>query len=99
MEDESKEQKGKDRGLFKRGSSDHWWIRFADRNGRLIRESTGTTSKKLAREILAKKKALAAENRHLDVKKIPNALLPPCVRSPNPGDQNPRHRFEGFSPQ
>jgi integrase len=71
MEDESKEQKAKARGLFKRPGSDHWWIRFADRNGRLIRETTGTTSKKLAREILAKKKVLVAENRHLDVKKIP----------------------------
>jgi integrase len=71
MDEESKDQSRKDRGLYKRQGSDVWWIRYADRNGRLIRETTGTRSKKLAREILAKKKVLVAENRHLDVKKIP----------------------------
>ena len=40
-----------------------------------MRESTNTTVKKLAREILAKKKVLVAEGRHLDVKKIPKTTF------------------------
>jgi len=64
-----------DRGLYRRRGSPHWWIRYADRNGRIIRESTGTTEKKLARDILAKKKVQVAENRHLDVRKVPNTTL------------------------
>jgi len=64
-----------DRGLYRRRGSPHWWIRYADRNGRIIRETTGTTSKKLAREILAKQKVLVAENRHMDVKKVPKTTL------------------------
>ena len=58
------------RGLFQRSGSPHWWIRFADRNRRICRESTGTTQKKLAQAILDKKKTEVAENRHLDVKKV-----------------------------
>ncbi|RPJ61224.1 MAG: hypothetical protein EHM23_07750, partial [Acidobacteria bacterium] len=64
-----------DRGLFRPRGSPHWWIRYADRNGRIIRESSGATVKKLAREILAKKKVLVAENRHLDVKKVPKTTF------------------------
>jgi len=64
-----------DRGLYRRRGSPHWWIRYADRNGRIIRESTGTTEKKLARDILAKKKVQVAENRHLDVRKVPNTTF------------------------
>jgi len=64
-----------DRGLYRRRGSPYWWVRYADRNGRLIRESTGTTEKKLARDILAKKKVLVAENRHLDVRKIPKTMF------------------------
>lgn len=56
-------------GLFKRRGSPHWQIRYADENGRIVRASTGTTSKKLAREILAKRKTLVAEGRHLDVRR------------------------------
>ena len=64
-----------DRGLYHRRGSPHWWIRYADRNGRIIRESTGTTEKKLARDILAKQKVLVAENRHMDVKKVPKTTF------------------------
>ncbi len=63
------------RGLYRRDGSPYWWIRYADRNGRIIRESTGTTEKKLAVAILAKKKVQVAENRHLDVKKVPNTTF------------------------
>lgn len=64
-----------DRGLFRRRGSPHWWIRYSDKNGRIRRESTGTTEKRLAREILAKRKTLVAENRHLDVKKVPHTTF------------------------
>ena len=64
-----------ERGLFRRRGSPYWWIRYADRNGRIHRKSSSTTSKKLAREILAKQKVLVAENRHLDVKKIPKTTF------------------------
>lgn len=64
-----------DRGLYRRRGSPHWWIRYADGYGRIHRNSTGTTSKKLAREILAKQKVLVAENRHMDVKKVPKTTF------------------------
>jgi len=64
-----------DRGLYRRDGSPYWWIRYADRNGRIIRESTSTTEKKLAVAILAKKKVQVAENKHLDVKKVPNTTF------------------------
>jgi integrase len=70
-----KKKRKADRGLFRRRGSPHWWIRYADQNGRIVRESTNTTVKKLAREILAKKKVLVAEGRHLDVKKIPKTTF------------------------
>ncbi len=63
------------RGLYRRDGSPFWWIRYADRNGRIIRESTGTKEKKLAVAILAKKKVQVAENKHLDVKKVPNTTF------------------------
>jgi len=64
-----------DRGLYRRRGSPHWWVRYADRNGRIIRESTNTKEKKMARQILEKKKVLVAENRHLDVKKVPKTTF------------------------
>ena len=64
-----------ERGLFRRRGSPYWCIRYADRNGRIHRKSTGTNSKRLAREILAKHKSLVAENRHLDVKKVPKTTF------------------------
>ena len=64
-----------DRGLYRRDGSPFWWIRYADGYGHIHRNSTGTTSKKLAREILAKQKVLVAENRHLDVKKVPKTTF------------------------
>ena len=67
--------KQNDKGLFKRRGSPNWWIRYADRTGRIRRESTGTTVKKLAREILAKRKVEVAENRNLDVRKLPKTTF------------------------
>ena len=64
-----------DKGLFRRKGSPHWWIRYADRNGHIVRTSTNTTNKTLAREVLGKQRTLVAENRHLDVKKIPNVTF------------------------
>ena len=64
-----------DRGLFQRKGSPNWWIRFADPNGRIVRESTGTTEKTLAKKVLAKKKTLVVEGKHLDVKKVPKTTF------------------------
>ena len=64
-----------ERGLFRRRGSPYWCIRYADRNGHIHRKSTGTNSKRLAREILAKQKVRVAENRHLDVKRVPNTTF------------------------
>jgi len=68
-------QHNRDKGLFRRPGSPFWFIRYADQNGRIHRVSTGTTEKKLAKAILAKKKTEVAENRHLDVKKVPNTTF------------------------
>lgn len=59
------------RGLYQREGSPFWIIRYADQNGRIKRLSTGTTEKKLAKAILDKKKTEVAENKHMDVKRLP----------------------------
>ena len=64
-----------DRGLYRRRGSPNWSIRYAGPSGKVIRESTGTSQKKLARQILAKRKVLVAEGRHLERKKIPKATF------------------------
>ena len=64
-----------DRGLYKQAGSPFWYICYADRSGRIIRTSTNTKSKTLAREILNKKKTQVVENRHLDVKKVPKVTF------------------------
>ena len=68
-------KKSSDRGLFQRRGSPYWWIRYADKSGKIRRESTCTTQKKLAREILAKRRVQVAENRNLDVKKVPKTTF------------------------
>src|SRR4030095_11761969 len=42
-----------------------WYIRYT-RDGKTVRESTNSESKKLAHSILAKRKTEIAEGRHLD---------------------------------
>lgn len=54
-----------ERGLYRRKRSPSWWICYTDKHGNTIRESTGVREKSLAREILAKKRALVAEGKHL----------------------------------
>lgn len=54
------------RGLNLRGKT--WWISYRF-NGRRYRESAGTSNKRLAEAILAKKRLLIAENRFLDVRR------------------------------
>lgn len=60
------------RGLYKREGSPFWFIRYADKNGRIRRASSGTTEKKLAKAILDKRKTEVVENKHLDIKRLPN---------------------------
>ena len=55
------------KGLFKRKRDRYWQMNyFVD--GRRVYESTGTTEKRLAKAILAKRRADVAEGRHLDRK-------------------------------
>jgi len=54
-----------ERGLYKRNRSPYWWICYTDKHGNTVRESTGVKEKSLAREILAKKRALVAEGKYL----------------------------------
>lgn len=56
----------KDRGIYKRG--DIWWVSFTA-DGRQIRESSKSTSKKVAEKLLAKRRVNVAENRFLDFRK------------------------------
>lgn len=62
----------KTRGLYQRTGSPFWFMRYADENGKIVRTSTGTTEKKLAASILGKKRTAVVENRHLDIKRLPN---------------------------
>jgi len=64
------------RGLYRRRGSPNWWVRYADPNGRIIRESTGTSEKTLAKKVLAKKRVLVIEGRHLDKKQVPRTGRP-----------------------
>jgi len=63
------------RGLYRRRGSPNWWVRYADPNGRIVRESTGTSEKTLAKKVLAKKRVLVVEGRHLDKKKVPRTTF------------------------
>ena len=63
------------KGLFRRPGSPHWWIRYADRHGHIRRESTGSLEEKLAKAVLEKRRTQVAENRQLDVKKVPNTTF------------------------
>lgn len=65
----SKKKTKKVRGLFKRKDSPYWWIRYAGPTGKIIRESTGSRSLPLAKDILAKRKIQVVENRFFDKKK------------------------------
>ena len=55
-------------GLYKQGKSKQWWMSFSV-NGRQARESTGTTNKRLAGEVLAKRKTEVFEGRYFPSKK------------------------------
>src|SRR5215831_19259167 len=59
------------RGLYKRTDSPCWWMCFTDENGKLVRKSTDTTNKTLAKTIRDKQRTLVAEGRYLDIKKVP----------------------------
>jgi len=63
------------RGLYRRRGSPNWWVRYADPNGRIVRESTGTSEKTLAKKVLAKKRELVVEGRHLDKKNVPKTTF------------------------
>ena len=51
-------------GVFKRGRI--WYIRYREPDGQLTKESTGQETKRLAEQILRKRKTAIAEGKHLD---------------------------------
>ena len=55
------------KGLFKRKRDKYWQMNYYI-NGRRVYESSGTTEKRLAKSILAKRRADVAEGRHLSKK-------------------------------
>ena len=42
----------KERGIYNRPDSPYYWIRYSNKHGKTIQESTGTKSKVAGREIL-----------------------------------------------
>lgn len=60
----------KTKGIYKRGNV--WWIRYAGLDGRIIRESTGSTKFRDAEALLHKRKADIKEGKQPDIKKIVN---------------------------
>jgi hypothetical protein len=68
------------KGLFKRGTI--WWLRYSDGNGKIIRESSKTTSFRDAEtELIKRKKAIREGNEPEPVKKIPELyFLSACGR-------------------
>ena len=56
------------KGVFRRGSV--LWIRYENREGKIVRESTGQTSVKLAEELYRKRKTEVAEGVHFPARRF-----------------------------
>jgi integrase len=61
-------------GAYRRGKI--WYIRFKGPDGRMIRQSTGQESKRLAEDILKKQKIELAEDKFLDKQERPSMTFP-----------------------
>ena len=70
---EKKSKKKGDRGLYQRGKI--WYIRFADSNGEIQRESSGSTNKTVAKQLLAVRKAEVAQGKFKKVQKQEKVLF------------------------
>jgi len=60
----------KQRGIYKRGNI--WWVRYAGPDGRIIRISSGSTSKKEAEALLVSRKDAKNKGKHPEIKRIEN---------------------------
>jgi len=60
------------KGIYKRQNSNFYWIRYAGPDGRIIRESAKTSSKREAEYLLACRKKDVKEGKVPEVKKIKN---------------------------
>ena len=60
------------KGIFKRPNSQYWWIRYAGLDGRIIRESSGTTKIREAQALLVQRKQGIAEGKEPEIKRIAN---------------------------
>ncbi len=64
------------KGIYKQKGSIYYWIRYADGNGRIIRESTRSTKHKDAEVLLSERKKAIREGREIEpMKRIPNHLF------------------------
>lgn len=63
--------RSRSRGLYRRENSPFWWISYAGPDGRIIRESTKTSSKKLAKSILNERRASIARGEFLGLREQP----------------------------
>ncbi len=60
------------KGIYKRQNSNFYWIRYAGIDGRIIRESAKTTSKREAEYLLVCRKKDVKEGKAPEIKKIKN---------------------------
>jgi len=61
------------RGIYKRGRI--WWIRYAGPDGKIIRESSGSTKFRDAEAMLIQRRQMAKEGKEPEVKRIANYLF------------------------
>ena len=65
------------KGVYKRGNV--WWLAYADANGQLVRESSGTDDYKAALKKLAHRRADVAKGKQINKPKIRNVLFTEAV--------------------
>jgi integrase len=63
------------KGIFKRKNSQNYWIRYAGIDGRIIRESSGSTKFRDAETLLIKRKQDIKEGKEPEIKRITNHTL------------------------
>ena len=63
----------KTKGIYKRGSI--YWIRYAGLDGKIIRESTGSTKYREAEALLIQRKQAIKEGKQPEIKKIKNYIF------------------------
>lgn len=73
QEGKPKKQKAKHRGLYQRGNI--WWLRYMGIDGRIIRESSGSSKFKDAENLLIQRRNDVKEGKQPEVKRIANHIF------------------------